>query len=377
MRDISKIHEIFYQNKNKIYQDNFILQNCIHSKINRRRPKDETRAGKNMSVQYMLPKRTTGGQVRVCKSAFLSVLNIKKDRVTGVVQRSFKSSGAPAKENRGGDHRSQKTVEKRSAICSFIETLKCSEPHYCRSKQGCRMYLSSDLNIKKIWRLYNESVDHTKKVKQSFFRRIFNSTYNLGFGTPRTDVCSRCLELTEKIKTSTEPDKKQEYIVQKRIHSLKAKAFYNLLKTEDENILVMSFDCQKNMMLPKLPDQSSYFSRQIFFYNFSVVVGTSKSKLEHKNVFMYYWNEAERPKSSNEITSAVFHTLCIIDIPDRITTIRLFADGCGGQNKNVTMIGMCCKWLITHAPQHVKNVEIIFPVVGHSFLPPDRVFAKI
>lgn len=239
------------------------------------------------------------------------------------------------------------------------------------------MYLSSDLNIKKIWRLYNESVDHTKKVKQSFFRRIFNSTYNLGFGTPRTDVCSRCLELTEKIKTSTEPDKKQEYIVQKRIHSIKAKAFYNLLKTEDENILVMSFDCQKNMMLPKLPDQSSYFSRQINFYNFSVVVGTSKSKLEHKNVFMYYWNEAERPKSSNEITSAVFHTLCIIDIPDRITTIRLFADGCGGQNKNVTMIGMRCKWLFTHAPQHVKNVEIIFPVVGHSFLPPDRVFAKI
>lgn len=134
--------------------------------------------------------------------------------------------------------------------------------------------------------------------------------------------------MTEKIKTSTEPDKKQEYIVQKRIHSLKAKAFYNLLKTEDENILVMSFDCQKNMMLPKLPDQSSYFSRQINFYNFSVVVGTSKGKLEHKNVFMYYWNEAERPKSSNEITSAVFHTLCIIDIPDRITTIRLFADGC-------------------------------------------------
>lgn len=170
---------------------------------------------------------------------------------------------------------------------------------------------------------------------------------------------------------------KQEYIVQKRIHSLKAKAFYNLLQTNEENVITMSFDCQKNMMLPKLPDQSAYFSRQINFYNFTVVVGTSKSKLEKENVLIYYWNEAERPKGSNEITSAVFHCLQNIIIPRTVDTIRLFADGCGGQNKNTTMIGMCSKFLFTYAPRNLKKIEIIFPIVGHSFLPPDRVFAKI
>lgn len=52
------------------------------------------------------------------------------------------------------------------------------------------------------------------------------------------------------------------------------------------------------------------------------------------------------------------------------------ADGCAGQNKNTTVVGMCKKWL-SEAPQHIKKVEIIFPVVGHSFLPADRVFGRI
>ncbi|CAH2088921.1 unnamed protein product [Euphydryas editha] len=207
-------------------------------------------------------------------------------------------------------------------------------------------------------------------------RKDFNGTYNLGFGSPRTDACSRCIELNEKVKTA-DLNLKQEYIVQKRIHTLKAKAFYNLLQTNEEHVITLSFDCQKNMMLDTLPDQSAYFSRQINFYNFTVVVGTSKSKLEKENVFMYYWNEAERPKGSNEISSAVFHCLKNIIIPRTVDTIKLFADGCGGQNKNTTMIGMCSKFLFTYAPRSLKKIEIIFPIVGHSFLPPDRVFAKI
>ncbi|CAH2088243.1 unnamed protein product [Euphydryas editha] len=330
-----------------------------------------------LSVQYYLPSATVGGLVRVCKGAFLSILNIKKDRVTGVLQRSFNVSGAPAIENRGGDHRSAKNIEKRLAIHSFIESLKCTEPHYCRSKSQCRMYLSSELNIKKLWQIYNCRSDCTKKVKESFFRKVFNGTYNLSFGSPRTDACSRCIELNEKVKTTADLNLKQEYIVQKRIHALKAKVFYNLLQTNEEHVITMSFYCQKNMTLPKLPDQSAYFSRQINFYNFTVVVGTSKSKLEKENVFMYYWNEAERPKGSNEISSAVFHCLQNIIIPRTVDTVRLFADGCGGQNKNTTMIGMCSKFLFTHAPRSLKKIEIIFPIVGHSFLPPDRVFAKI
>lgn len=34
------------------------------------------------------------------------------------------------------------------------------------------------------------------------------------------------------------------------------------------------------------------------------------------------------------------------------------------------------KWFQT-APQHIKKLKVILPVVGHSYLPPDRVFGNI
>ncbi|GBP36325.1 hypothetical protein EVAR_22457_1 [Eumeta japonica] len=59
-----------------------------------------------------------------------------------------------------------------------------------------------------------------------------------------------------------------------------------------------------------------------------------------------------------------------------VSSVRLIADGCTGQNENSTLLAMCSKWL-TEAPKHVKCLEVIFPVVGHSYIPPDRVFALI
>lgn len=38
---------------------------------------------------------------------------------------------------------------------------------------------------------------------------------------------------------------------------------------------------------------------------------------------------------------------------------------------------MCSYWLASKAPENIKTIEIVFPVVGHSFMPPDRVFARI
>lgn len=34
-------------------------------------------------------------------------------------------------------------------------------------------------------------------------------------------------------------------------------------------------------------------------------------------------------------------------------------------------------WLLNHAPQQIESVELVFPITGYSFLPPDRVFGNI
>ncbi|XP_055908404.1 uncharacterized protein LOC129943162 [Eupeodes corollae] len=41
------------------------------------------------------------------------------------------------------------------------------------------------------------------------------------------------------------------------------------------------------------------------------------------------------------------------------------------------MIGMASYWLFKKAPQNIESLEIIFPVPGHSYIPPDRAFALV
>lgn len=99
-------------------------------------------------------------------------------------------------------------------------------------------------------------------------------------------------------------------MVQKTVHKRRAKAFFDMLKAEHPSIKILSFDCQKNMVLPKIPDQSTYYSRQLYFFNFTVVEGNSKAPLTSRNVFSYCWTEDEFAKDANFISSAVYHQLC-------------------------------------------------------------------
>ncbi|CAG9830576.1 unnamed protein product [Diabrotica balteata] len=55
------------------------------------------------------------------------------------------------------------------------------------------------------------------------------------------------------------------------------------------------------------------------------------------------------------------------------SAMLLLPNGCGGQNKNKTMIVMLHRWLL-FAPKNVEEIQLIFPVRGHSFTPPDRLF---
>lgn len=211
-------------------------------------------------------------------------------------------------------------------------------------------------------------------VKLSFFRGVFNKDFNLGFGSPRTDACSKCIELQERIKKEHDNQKKNDLMIEARVHKLRAKAFFKLLQEKADGMVTFSFDCQKNNPMPRVPDQSAYYSRQIYLYNFTIVKGSSKDKLNKDSTFAYVWTENEFPKTSNQIASAVYDCLQKTNL-EGITTVRLVADGCGGQNKNSILLCMVSRWLLDNPS--VKKVEIIFPITGHSFMPPDRVFGNI
>ncbi|CAH2102407.1 unnamed protein product [Euphydryas editha] len=313
-----------------------------------------------------------GKLVPVCRETFLNILRLKKGRVQGVMRRYFGTQQS-ATERRGGNRKKHLYASKREAVQNFIKKFKPLEIHYSREKHTNRLYLHPDLNIHKMWVMYNDQVQPDFGVTLGFFRLVFNTSFNIGFGSPRQDVCSTCLQFSETLKIEKASAKKVNIMTQARIHKLRAAAFFDNLKEERDDLLVLSFDCQKNLPLPKIPDQATYYARQLYIYNFTVVIGSSSQKLTKENVHAYTWTENESLKGSNEICSCLFNCLNNIDLTGK-TVIRMVADGCGGQNKNMMVLGMTMKWL-ANAPENIKTVEIIYPVTGHSFLPPDRVFA--
>lgn len=77
-------------------------------------------------------------------------------------------------------------------------------------------------------------------VKKSYFRTIFNQDFNLGFGTPRTDVCSKCIELDEKIKKESDQEKRIPWLLNKECIS------------SGQNHSLNCFECFKNTALELL-----------------------------------------------------------------------------------------------------------------------------
>ncbi|KAJ8895101.1 hypothetical protein PR048_000426 [Dryococelus australis] len=123
-----------------------------------------------------------------------------------------------------------------------------------------------------------------------------------------------------------------------------------------------------------IPYQATYYARQLYLYNFPC----AKDLLNrHKpKAAISVWTENEFSKGSNQIASAVRHRL-IDTNTDTANTVRLFSDGCGGQDKNKTVIAIILHWFLLEAPLHIEQIYIWFPIVGYSFMPPDRIFEHL
>lgn len=362
----------FYSTPSKLLQDSYLLKYCLPAKPMRQ---DRQFGGtlQSLRINYHI-RKASGEIVTVCKKFFFSVLKISEFRVNRVVKNHYKTGNIP-KENRGGDRKSAVFMRRKLSVIDFIESFHLIDLHYCRSKIKHLQYLPSELNINKMAKMYNDSED-ILRVKSTYFRTIFNTCFNIGFKSPATDLCSTCVMLTEQIKHCKNEKQKKRLIARKKIHKLRAKAFFALLQEENPGTKTFSFDAQKNQLLPKVADQAAYRSRQLYQNNFGIVEGSSKSSLTKDNVFLYEWTENIRPKGANEIASALYHRLNISNY-NGCFKVRLFADGCGGQNKNSIVVGMCAYWLQMKSPKEIREMELIFPVVGHSYMPPDRVFALI
>ena len=157
------------------------------------------------------------------------------------------------------------------------------------------------------------------------------------------------------------------------LHHRKAEWFYSALcqHTEeaksDETVATLCFNFQQNLPCPVIPVGELFYARQLWLFNFCI------HDCSRNTGTMYCWDETTAKRGSNEVASCLFHYIKHI-IPDGVKVLHLFCDGCGGQNKNYTII-----WFLHTlvAQGYFDCIQHVLPVRGHSFLPCDRDFAAI
>lgn len=103
----------------------------------------------------------------------------------------------------------------------------------------------------------------------------------MSFDSPYSDKCSMCSYLENKISYEKEKAKKDSFKFHLKFHENRTDAFYTKLRLEIENAITLSYDCQKNLAMPKIPDQAEYYARQLFLYNCIIFQGSSLSHRTH------------------------------------------------------------------------------------------------
>ena len=136
--------------------------------------------------------------------------------------------------------------------------------------------------------------------KGKFCQEIFNTKFDISFGSTKSDNCNRRDLLLTSLKTEIDEQKRMKLTVQLELQQHKAKFGYNNnlksekeLATQDPTISLISFDLQQ--VLPTPYTKVVVYKRQLSVYSLGVAeVATGKS-------FLHMWPETDRGRGSEDV----------------------------------------------------------------------------
>lgn len=344
------------------------IASCIKKNIPKMHRQNAT-LRKNVSISITLQNK------RVCKEFFLKTLDISRKRFYNVTQRK-KESEVSQMDQRGLHVPGNKiNTEFLNLVKEHINSFPKYISHYTRKDNPNRKYLSGDLNVSKMYKLYKEfcAEKEAHPLKLSKYRDIFNTHFNLAFHKPYSDTCSKCdTFITQKNALGLETEEGSRIANEHDRHLRQAEAARNLknaskeLAKQSPERRAICFDLQKTLPTPHLTCSKVYYLRQLWTYNLGIHdLGSGVGN-------MYMWHEGEGSKGSQEVMSCLLKY--ILSLPKTVTHIDAFSDNCGGQNKNKNIVKF---WMYIVQYTHIECVHHRFLVSGHSFMECDQDFAVI
>lgn len=188
----------------------FIARCCEKCAVKRRRQRRVDTKERSAQYEYYLqsfdhePEDGDGGKgIRVCKQFFADTLCLSKTAVSDALSSVGPHGVSLAPDQRNLVPHTSMSPETKAKIREHIQSFPTVMSHYCRSSTQ-RKYLSSDLSLSKMYRLFKEKHPE-ESVVQETYRQIFVGEFNLSFYKPKKDQCLTCRQY-DMSKTSSAED---------------------------------------------------------------------------------------------------------------------------------------------------------------------------
>ncbi|GFO32007.1 vitamin B12-dependent ribonucleotide reductase [Plakobranchus ocellatus] len=371
-------------------QDSFLASLISITSVRRRRPREDSQNNipNNNSYTYVAPivRGDNCVKIQVCFKAFQSLFGITHRRIA-TVKTALSETGSPPKDGRGKHNNRLHALSQaeKDLVRQHISSFKGRTSHYSREKSR-KLYLPETLSVTKMYSFFTEAhANAADRITYESYRKIFNGDFNISFGYPRSDSCSKCDELITKIdflqvQLEGQPEnqelqkQKGQALTERELHQRKAENFYQrkrAAKVKDRqnvNCLSVAFDFQNELYCPNKTTNDVYYRRQLSLHSFNI------HQLGSDTVHNFVYDETVGKKGADEVTSMLFYFVNNV-VPQCVRHIEFFCDSCAGQNKNFTVIRFL--YYLVHFKKRFDTLKIAFPERGHSYMECDRDLALV
>ena len=379
-----EIHRNFWQLGSHTAQTTYIAGCVEQKKVATRRSFSDVRdaatqaSGKRKSFQKTFSRlyalATSERRVKVCKKLFLQTLGVSDGRVNRILLNQRLNGGVPQGDKRGKyEHTHQQLpLNLIEEVKAHVRSFPTNMSHYTRSHSASRLFLSPNLNISRMYHLFEDKckANSQEHVKESMYRNIFNTHFNLSFHTPRKDTCRKCDCFRTQIDSTKDLPSKNAVIAEYQLHLRKADGARKALQEDGkdkEYYHAFTFDLQKVFSLPSLTTGEAYYCRQLSAYNLGIHSITTGA------VTMNTWHEGIASRGPEEVSSCLLE-YCKQLAEAGVRTVTAYSDSCGGQNRNYKVALM---WSYICQKYKFQEINHKFLVSGHSYLPNDADFGII
>lgn len=215
---------------------------------------------------------------------------------------------------------------------SFLSSLATVPSHYCRASRGDTKFLEPGTTMTA---LYDEYVNNANEagnriVSYPIFSRVFHEG-NYSVFVPRKDQCDVCISAKH---GAISEDELLEH-TQQKTKARDCKKADKVLAEKNPQISCWTMDMQAVMLSPKTQASCMYYKTKLQLHNFTLFC------LDTHEGYCYAWDECNGDLSSDMFAWLQYqHFKEFLEKNRAITTLIIWSDGCGYQNRNATLSNM-------------------------------------